>query len=222
LPRRQPRLPSRRPILPSWISSDQPLHLNSTIRRRILREFDPAGIFLNIPYSRHYTNLEVAIISTVTAYGLLPRMARERLRMEMRLLKIAELVLACNYGFTDLSYLTRMNMPLELGLLLAFGKETLVVSRSRYSALKTISDLNFADIHYHEGRIRKLIVTLSRWIEQTCSRKRLRTETLLRRYRQLRRVRRSLGDDFDRLKAGEVSKLLGVAEDEFRMKLAGT
>jgi hypothetical protein len=186
-----------------------------------LREYDPAGIFLNIPYSRRYTNLEVAIISTVTAYGLLPRMARERLRMEMRLLKIAELVLTCNYGFTDLSYLTRMNMPLELGLLLAFGKETLVVSRRRTSALKTISDLNFADIHYHEGRIRKLVVTLSRWIEQNCSRKRLTTEALLQRYRRLRRLRRTLGDDFDRLRAEEISKLLGVAEDEFRMKLAG-
>ncbi|MCI0409076.1 MAG: hypothetical protein L0191_11045 [Acidobacteria bacterium] len=221
MPRGQRRAAGRRLILPSWISSDQPLYLNPTICRRIRRDFDPAGIFLNIPYSRRYTNLEVAIISTVTAYGLLPRMARERLRMEMRLLKIAELVLTCNYGFTDLSYLTRMNMPLELGLLLAFGKETLVVSRRRYSALKTISDLNFADIHYHEGRIRKLVVTLSRWIEQTCSRKRLKTETLLRRYRQLRRVRRSLGDDFDRLKAGEISKLLGVAEDEFQMRLAG-
>lgn len=221
MPRRPRRRPSRRPILPSWISSDQPLYVNPAIRRRIMREYDPAGIFLNIPYSRRYSNLEVAIISTVTAYGLLPRMARERLRMEMRFLKIAELVLTCNYGFTDLSYLTRMNMPLELGLLLAFGKETLVVSRRRYSALRTISDLNFADIHYHEGRIRKLVVILSRWIEQTCSRKRLKTETLLRRYRQLRRVRRSLGDDFDRLKAGEISKVLGVAEDEFQMKLAG-
>jgi hypothetical protein len=186
-----------------------------------LREYNPAGIFLNIPYSDRYSNLEIAIISTVTAYGLIPRMARERLRTEVRLLKITELMLTCRYGFTDLSYLTRMNMPLELGLLLAFGKETFVASQRRYSALRTISDLNFTDIHYHEGGIRRLVVALSRWIEQNCSAKRLRTETLLQRYRRLRWLRKTLGDDFDRLRPEEISKLLGVAEDEFRMKLAG-
>ncbi len=161
-------------------------------------------------------------MSTAYAYGLTPVTARERSRTEVRLLKITELILTCKYGFTDLSYVTRMNMPLELGLLLAFGKETFVASKKRYSALRTISDLNFSDIHYHEGRIRRLIVALSRWIEQNCSPKRLTTETLLQRYRRLRRLRRTLGDDFDRLRPEEISKLLGVAEDEFRMKLAGT
>lgn len=146
-------------------------------------------------------------------------MARERSRAEVRLLKISELMLTCNYGLTDLSYVTSMNMPLELGLLLAFGKETFIIARKRYSALRTISDLNFSDIHYHEGGIRSLIVALSKWIEQTCSKKRLTTQTLLRRYHRLRRLRQSLGDDFDRLRPDEISKLLGVAEDEFQMIL---
>jgi len=141
--------------------------------------------------------------------------------MEVRLLKITELILTCNYGFTDLSYITRMNMPLELGLLLAFGKETFIASGKRYAALRTISDLNFADIHYHEGRIRKLIVALSRWIEQNCSKKRLMTGTLLQRYRRVRQWRESLGDDFDKLTPQEITRLLGVAEDEFGMKLSG-
>lgn len=208
-------------ILPSWIHPDQPLHLNQGIRQRIRREFDPLGIFLNIPYSDRYSNLEVAIIATATAYGLTPRMARERSRTEVRLLKIAELMLSCKYGFTDLTYVTRMNMPLELGLLLAFGKETFITSGKRYAALKTVSDLNFADIHYHEGRVRKLIAALSRWIEQNCSKKRLTTETLLQRYRRLRQLRQSLADDFDRLKPQEIAGVLGVAEDEFGMKLSG-
>jgi hypothetical protein len=194
--------------------------LNPIVLRRIGRQYNPAGIFLNIPYSDRYSKLEIAIISTVTAYGLIPRMSRERLRTEVRLLKIIELMLTCRYAFTDLSYLTRMNMPLELGLLLALGKETLVVSRRHYSALRTISDLNFTDIHYHEGRVRRLVVALSRWAEQNCSTKRIRTETLLQRYRRLRQLRKTLGDDFDRLRPEEISKLLGVAEDEFRMKLA--
>lgn len=163
----------------------------------------------------------MAIISTVTAYGLTPRMARERSRTETRLLKVTELILTCKYGFTDLSYVTRMNMPLELGLLLAFGKETFIASGKRYSALRTISDLNFSDIHYHEARIGRLIVALSRWIEQTCSKKRLTTDTLHQRYRRLRRFRQALGLDFDKLRPLEITKLLGVARDEFQMKLPG-
>lgn len=157
----------------------------------------------------------------MTAYGLTPRMARERVRMEVRLLKITELMLTCKYGLADLSYAKRLNMPLELGVLLAFGKETFVASRKRYSALRSISDLNFCDIHYHEGRISKLVVALSRWIEETFSRKRLTTATLLQRYRRLRRIRETLGNDFDRLRPEEITKLLGVAKDEFQMELAG-
>lgn len=149
-------------------------------------------------------------------------MARERLRMEVRLVKILELMLTCEYGLADLSYATRMNMPLELGLLLAFGKETFVASERRYSAFRSISDLNFADIHYHQGKVRRLVVGLSRWIEQNCSRKRLTTETLLERYRRLRKIRQSLADDFDRLRAHEISALLGVAEDEFQMEIPGS
>ena len=149
-------------------------------------------------------------------------MARERSRIEVRLVKIAELMLSCQYGFTDLSYVTRMNMPLELGVLLAFGKETFVTSGKRYGALRTISDLNFSDIHYHQGSIRRLIVAFSRWIEQTCPGKRLTTKTLLLCYRRLRRIRQSLKDDFDRLRPEEITKLLGVAESEFQMNLTET
>jgi hypothetical protein len=82
--------------------------------------------------------------------------------MEVRLLKIVELILCCRFGLTDLSYIKRMNMPLELGLLLAFGNETFVITAERYSALRTVSDLNFCDIYHHERSIRRLIGGLSR------------------------------------------------------------
>lgn len=216
------------PTLPSWISQDQPLYLNATICARVRKQFSglqksgKPGIFLNIPYSRRYSNLEIAIISTVTAYDLTPRMARERSRTEARLLKIAELMLTCQYGLTDLSYVKRMNMPLELGLLLAFGKETFIMSGKRYSALRTISDMNFSDIHYHEGGIRHLIRGLSLWIEQTRPTKRLTTRTLVRRYRRCRQIRESLGDDLDRLTPDEISGMLGIAGEEFQMRLRET
>jgi hypothetical protein len=151
-----------------------------------------------------------------------PHMARERTRMEIRLLKIVELMLSCKFGLTDLSYVKRMNMPLELGMLLAFGKETFVITAEPYSALRTISDLNFCDIYHHERSIRRLIIGLSHWIEQNFSSKRFKTNTLLQRYRRLRRIRKQLGEDFDRLTPQEITKMLGVARDEYGMILSET
>jgi hypothetical protein len=188
---------------------------------RISREFDANGIFLNIPYSSQYSSLEIAVFSTVTAYGLTPRMARERSRLEIRLTKIVELMLTCRYGLTDLSYLKRMNMPFELGLLLALGKENFIISKKNYSALRSISDLNFTDIRYHRGTVQRLVTELSRWIEQTCSNKRVRTKTLLERYRRLQTIRAKLGQDFEKLRPQEIAKLLGVVQDEFKMNLSG-
>lgn len=177
---------------------------------------------MNIPYGPSYSRLEVAVLSTVTAYDMIPRMARDRTRMEVRLQKIVELILSCPYGLTDLSYARRMNMPLELGLLLAYGKETFVTTSRGYGALKSISDLNFCDLHNHGGSVRAMVVGLSRWIEQNCSAKRLRTKTLLQRYRRLQKVRGELGDDFDKLTPQQVVRLLGVAQDELGMLLSDT
>ena len=147
-------------------------------------------------------------------------MARERSKLEMRLLKIVELMLCCAYGVTDLSYARRMNMPFELGLLLAFGKESFVTSNRPYSALRTVSDLNFADIHYHRGTVSGLVRELSRWIEQTSSAKRIPIKTLLRRYRRLQTIRKGLGPDFEKLTPQEIGKLLEVVQDEFKMHLS--
>lgn len=210
------------PLLPAWIPSTHALHLSQAVQQRIRREYDPHSIFLNIPYSERYTSLEVAILSTVTAYDLTPRLARERRRMETRLLRIVELMFTCRFGLTDLSYVHRMNMPLELGLLLGFGKESFVMSGKRYGALRTISDLNFTDIFYHEGRVRQLIQGLSLWIEHNCSSKRITLETLLRRYRRFRRIRRTLGENFDRLRPQEIKALVEVAQDEFQITLPGS
>jgi hypothetical protein len=209
-------------LLPPYLDPEKPLYLNRAATRRVRLNYDSHGIFLNIPYSKKYAAFELAIVSTVTAYDLVPRLARWRGHMEVRLLKIAELILTCEYAVTDLSYVARMNMPFELGILLAFGKETFVMSNREYGALKSISDLNFSDIYYHGNRIRKLIVGLSRWIEQNCCQKRLTTLTLLHRYRRLRQIRRSLGDDFDRLGPDGIARFLGVVRDEYRMILPGS
>jgi len=216
MPRRQHR---PKPLIPNWFPSSHPLNLPGSVRRSIGREFNPDAVFLNIPYARRYTNLEVAMISTLTAYGLIPRMAKTRVGLEVRLHKIAALMLGCGYGVTDLSYVRRMNMPLELGVLLAWGKETFVTSSRPYATIKTISDLNFGDVHYHRERVSELVRHLSRWIEQHCSNKRFAVSPLMRRYRRLQRIRKSLGADFEKLTASEISKLLGIVREEFSMDL---
>lgn len=172
---------------------------------------------MNIPYSKRYSKLEMAIFSTAYAYNLTPVIARVRSGTRMRLLKIVELILTCNYGFTDLSYSTRMNMPFELGLLLTFGKETFIVGRKSFSTLKTVSDLNFSDIHYHEGSVQRLISAFSRWIEQTCSLPRASIKQLMHYYRVMQQYRRYLGEDFDKLTPEEIKRLIHILQEEYNL-----
>ncbi len=147
-------------------------------------------------------------------------MAKEGLRLEVRMRKIVELMLSCRYGFTDLSYARRMNMPFELGLLLAWGKETFVVSSHATRTVKALSDLNFGDIEFHGKRVGHLIEKFSKWIERTASSKRLRLTTLRTRNRRWQIIRRSLGQDFDRLTPAQLARLVGVAEDEFSLRFS--
>lgn len=158
----------------------------------------------------------------MTAYDLIPRMARERNRMEIRLLKIAELMLSCKYALTDLSYVRRMNMPFELGMLLAFGKDSFIMSAKRYGALRWVSDLNFTDIYYHEGGIQKLLIGLSKWIEQTSSSKQISKEVLLRRYRTFRKISKAMGEDFNRLRPQQIASLVPVASEELGLSIPGS
>jgi hypothetical protein len=208
------------PLIPSWLPDHHPFYVSRPAARRIRRVFKPNRIFLNIPYASRYSNLEVAVLSTATAYDLHPCMAKERSKLEIRMRKIVELVLTCKYGFTDLSYATRMNMPFELGVLLAWGKETFVITSHPSRTIKALSDLNFGDIEFHRRRVKLLIEKFSRWIERTATAKRLTSATLLTRYRRWQAFRRSLGGDFDRLTPAQLANLVGVAEDEFSVRFS--
>lgn len=196
-----------------WIPPDSPIYLSEAIRDRISREYDENGVFLNIPFDDRYAALEMAIMSTLTAYELTPHIAKERRRVEVRLFKIVELMLTCKYGITDLSMPDRMNMPFELGLLMGFGIETFLMSNKRYSALQSISDMNFCDVYYHENKCQSLISGLSQWIERTCSKKQISTRILIRRFEGLKAVKKSLGDDYHKLRAHQIKSLLGIAQE---------
>ena len=119
--------------LPARCSVRHPAYLPASLRRQIRTRFDPRGIFLNIPYAPRYTRFELAIVSTATAYGLRPVLAKQQ--FDVRFKRILEMIMSCAFGFTDLSYEKRMNMPFELGIMVALGKDCFVVSQRRYSLL---------------------------------------------------------------------------------------
>ncbi len=216
------QLPRTRCVLPTGFSVFHPAYLPPSLRRQIRNRFDRRGIFLNIPYAADYSKLEIAIISTVTAYGLNPVMAKQRVRFDIRFVRILEMVTTCAFGFTDLSYPTRMNMPLELGLMLALGKNSFIAGKRRYSAHASISDLNLGDIRYHEGRPRDLIRDFSRWIETNCSRKRITLKELIERYETFMELRKYLGvEEFDRLSPQEIFEVLQSARRRFKLRIVG-
>jgi hypothetical protein len=87
--------------------------------------------FLNIPYDDQYTNLYLAFIAGLCAFGLEPRAILEVATGERRLDRIFRLMTSCRYSFHDLSRVQldraaprtpRFNMPFELGLLLGWQK----------------------------------------------------------------------------------------------------
>lgn len=215
------RSTSQKPFIPTGLKNP-PLSLSPTQRTEIRKNFHPDGIFFNIPYADDYKPLELALQSTALVYGLIPRLAKERTRLEVRIEKILVLILSGGYGVTDLSYADRLNRPFELGLLIAYGKPTFVIARERTKTVKYISDLNFTDIHYHKGHPEQLIKEFCSWIESSCGKPRRRLNDIVKAYHRCCAVREKVGPaDFDRLNSAELlelfrdifdAKLLGVAE----------
>lgn len=169
-----------------------------------------------------YTNIELAIISTATAYGLDPMMAKQRTVFDVRFKRILEMICSCPFGLTDLSYADRMNMPLELGMMLALGKNCFIMGKRRYSALARVSDLNLGDIRYHEGDPRSVIRDFSRWIEDNCSSRRLIGKELIERYEAFVALRKVLGpEEFDKLSPHEISEMLRIVRRSFNLRVIG-
>jgi hypothetical protein len=216
-------LPSVRCVIPAGLPSFHPCYTDPALRARIRRQFHRDRIFLNIPYAARYTTFELAIISTTTAYGLIPVMAKQRARFEVRLRKLVEMIYSSGSGLTDLSYTTRLNMPFELGLMLALGKNVFIVSRRPYSALRSISDLSLGDIAYHRGDPRRLIRQLAGWIEENCSTKHIELAPLYSRFQVFVRLRRYLGSaEFDRLSPQQISEMIRSLQRRQHATLIGT
>lgn len=124
-------------------------------------------VFLNIPYSRSYERLFVALTAalvTVNAETVLTFDISEV--GEGRLRRIMQAINGCGISIHDLSYATclpaRFNMPFELGLACAVRQQKRAhefhILESRAHRLQhTLSDMNGIDPKVHNRQPKKMI-----------------------------------------------------------------
>jgi hypothetical protein len=133
-------------------------------------------VFLNIPYDLGFLDLYLAYIAGVVSLGLHPRATVEIVGGERRLDRIFGLIQACPYSVHDLSRVEldtkrprtpRFNMPLELGMAIAWQKLNperhvwFVFEAKQRRVQKSMSDLNGSDVHIHGGRPKGLFSELA-------------------------------------------------------------
>ena len=101
---------------------------------------------------------------------------------ESRLEKIIAIMADSKYGIHDISrveltnHLPRFNMPFELGVDLGFRhaggpayrtKRHLIMDKTRYRYMKTISDLNGRDPTAHYNKERNVVINVRNWLAST-------------------------------------------------------
>ncbi len=126
------------------------------------------AVFLNIPYDDRFRRLYLAYIVGLTQLGLEPHATLGIPGGARRLDRIFALIQSCRYSVHDLSRVEldrnppptpRFNMPLELGLAIAWQKlfperHTWFVCESKNRRLqKSMSDLNGSDPNIHDGTV---------------------------------------------------------------------
>jgi len=129
---------------------------------------DAKAVFLNIPYDYKFKHLYLAYIVGVSALGLVP-FATLGIPGDRRLDRIFSLIQSCKYSIHDLSRVEvdagpprtpRFNMPLELGLAIAWNRagsashSWFVFESQLRRAEKSCSDINGTDVYIHGADIR--------------------------------------------------------------------
>jgi len=127
---------------------------------------DPSAVFLNIPYDEEFKELYLAYIVGLYQLGLKPRITSGIPGGERRLDRVFALIRSCRYSIHDLSRVElsvsspatpRFNMPLELGLAIAWAKlhpkrHTWFLWESTPRRVqKSLSDLDGTDAYIHFG-----------------------------------------------------------------------
>ncbi|MDR3774075.1 MAG: hypothetical protein P4L26_12040 [Terracidiphilus sp.] len=136
---------------------------------------NPNAVFLNIPYDEEFQKLYLAYIVGLSQLGFDPYLASGIPGGERRLDRILALVQSCRYSIHDLSRVElspippatpRFNMPLELGITIAWAKlypkrHTWFLWESSPRRLqKSMSDLDGTDPYIHSGTVEGVLSEL--------------------------------------------------------------
>jgi hypothetical protein len=143
------------------------------------------NVFINCPFDDEYKRLLHPLFFTVSACGLTPRIATERMdSSEMRIEKIREIIEDSKYSIHDLSRIrskrpkeyARLNMPFEIGL--DFGckiyhtdpkyrnKGFLILEAERYGTQKALSDLSGFDLKCHHNDPENIVSEVRTWLAE--------------------------------------------------------
>ena len=140
------------------------------------------NVFVNCPFDSEYRPLLWALLFTLKACGLEPRIASEKADSgEVRFHKIVRLIRQSKYCVHDISRmeapvagaLPRFNMPFELGLDLGLReslvyplteKRCVIFDREQYRFQKVLSDLAGNDIKAHDDSPETLVKQLRTWL----------------------------------------------------------
>ena len=136
--------------------------------RRKGRRSAAKAVFLTIPYDQKFRSLYLAYIVGVCALGLIPRAALV-IPGDRRLDRIFSLIKSCKYSIHDLSRVEidkvpprtpRFNMPLELGLAVAWKRlgtkshSWFIFESTKRRAEKSCSDINGTDVYVHDAEVK--------------------------------------------------------------------
>lgn len=140
------------------------------------------NVFVNCPFDVQYRPLLWAMLHTLKACGLEPRIAGEMNDSgELRFRKIVDLIKDSKYCVHDISRmeaaaagdLARFNMPFELGLDLGLRESAVppftekccvIFDKEKYRFQKALSDLAGVDIMAHGDDPRTLVRQLRTWL----------------------------------------------------------
>jgi hypothetical protein len=148
--------------------SRRPPRRERTSSRPRGRQDSAKAVFLNIPYDRKFKHLYLAYIVGVSALGLAP-FATLGIPGDRRLNRIFSLIQSCKYSIHDLSRVEidahpprtpRFNMPLELGLAVAWQRlksqshRWFIFESQLRRAEKSCSDISGTDVYIHNAEVR--------------------------------------------------------------------
>jgi len=176
----------RVPICPKHSYEGDFKPCDAKIWKRIADDYDQHKVFLNIPYTSAYKKRRHLLVAFLCQFGLIPVLASDKPREgTIRLCKLCELIQYCQFVISDISYVDRHNVPMELGLafglgrrhiVLFGGKKMRVVGKNQVRTIDSrLSNIRWIDeIVYYDGNksMYSLVrVLLRRWRESPSLRK---------------------------------------------------